>query len=82
MSSHDAVLTPIVPPEQTGKAEPPRRAEGGVLSKPRGIVVTVIVALLALAWLFPLLWALLNSFRSYEYTQANVYLSFCVWTFD
>ena len=55
---------------------PPKRAEGGVLSKPRGVVVTVIVALLALVWLFPLLWALVNSFREYDYTQANGYLSF------
>jgi multiple sugar transport system permease protein len=59
---------------------PPKRADGGVLSKPRGIVVTVIVALLALVWLFPLLWALVNSFREYDYTQANGYLSFGGWT--
>ncbi|HSU01045.1 MAG TPA: hypothetical protein VLK03_00725, partial [Nocardioides sp.] len=59
---------------------PPSRKEGGVLSKRRGTVATVIVALLALAWLFPLLWALINSFREYEYTQANGYLSFGGWT--
>ena len=49
------------PPTGDGSTRtPPKRVEGGVLSKPRGIVVTVIVALLALAWLFPLLWALIN----------------------
>ena len=63
-----------------GSRTPPKRVEGGVMSKPRGIVVTVIVALLALLWLFPLLWALINSFREYDYTQANGYLSFGGWT--
>ena len=32
---------------------PPKRAEGGVMSKPRGVVVTVIVALLALVVAVP-----------------------------
>ncbi|RYB92812.1 carbohydrate ABC transporter permease [Nocardioides glacieisoli] len=50
------------------------------MSKRRGTVATVIMALLALAWLFPLLWALINSFREYAYTQANGYLSFGGWT--
>ncbi len=58
----------------------PTRKEGGALSKSRGPLVTVIVALLALAWLFPLIWALANSFRDYNYTQANGYLSLGGWT--
>ncbi len=41
----------------------PLRGHAGGMSRPRGVVVTVIVALLALAWLFPLLWAVINSFR-------------------
>ncbi|MET0525177.1 MAG: carbohydrate ABC transporter permease [Nocardioides sp.] len=56
------------------------RAESGALSKPRGRVATAIMLLLALAWLFPLFWAVLNSFRDYEYTQRNGYLSFGGWT--
>ncbi len=48
----------------------------------RGPVVTAIVALLALAWVFPLFWAVFNSFRDYAYTSANGYLSFGGWTFD
>src|SRR6478735_4503014 len=59
---------------------PPKRVDGGVMSRPRGVVVTVIVAVLALVWLFPLLWALVNSFREYDYTQANGYLSLGGWT--
>jgi multiple sugar transport system permease protein len=71
--------TPVATTPAT-TAVPPRRAEGGVLGRPRGTVATVIMALLALAWLFPLLWALVNSFRDYDYTQANGYLSFGGWT--
>jgi multiple sugar transport system permease protein len=48
----------------------------------RGPVVTAIVALLALAWVFPLFWAVFNSFRDYAYTSANGYLSFGGWTLD
>jgi multiple sugar transport system permease protein len=36
----------------------------------------------ALAWLFPLLWALFNSFRDYAYTAENGYVSFGGFTFD
>ena len=71
--------TPVAAPP-AAKATAPTRREGGVLSKRRGTVATVIMALLALAWLFPLLWALINSFREYAYTQANGYLSFGGWT--
>ena len=35
---------------------------------------------LALIWLFPLAWAVINSFREYAYTQAHGYLSFGGWT--
>ncbi len=74
-----ATATPAAPPT-TGK--PSRDAEGGALNKPRGTITTVIMALLALAWLFPLIWAVLASFRSYAYTQQNGFLSFGGWTFD
>jgi multiple sugar transport system permease protein len=37
---------------------------------------------LAVVWLFPLLWALYNSFRDYSFTQTNGYLSFGGWTLD
>ena len=74
----ETIVAPVGPSEPPTK--PPTRAEGGVMSRPRGMVMTVIIALLALAWLFPLAWALINSFREYEYTQANGYLSFGGWT--
>ena len=71
--------TAVAAPPAT-KDTAPKRREGGVMSKRRGTVATVIMALLALAWLFPLVWALINSFREYAYTQANGYLSFGGWT--
>ncbi|MEO5853242.1 MAG: carbohydrate ABC transporter permease [Nocardioides sp.] len=63
-------------------SKPAAQADGGALGKPRGTVATVIMLLLALIWLFPLIWAVLNSFRSYTYTQQNGYLSFGGWTLD
>lgn len=54
----------------------------GTSNDRRGTIVTVIVAALALLWLFPLAWALVNSFREYNYTQVNGYLSFGGWTLD
>jgi len=37
---------------------------------------------MALLWLFPLFYAVINSLRTYEYTQENGYLSFGGWTFE
>ena len=85
MSAHDPALVATTPPDDGVRPPdrtPPKRTEGGVLSQRRGMVVTVIMAVLALLWLFPLVWALINSFREYEYTQANGYLSFGGWTFS
>jgi multiple sugar transport system permease protein len=66
----------------TAGAKAPKRIEGGVMSKPRGATATVLMAALSLIWLFPLIWAVVNSFRTYAYTQKNGYLSFGGWTFD
>jgi multiple sugar transport system permease protein len=42
----------------------------------------VFLLVVALLWLFPVLWALLNSFRDYAYTAANGYVSLGGWTFQ
>ena len=67
-----------------GRVKPPRvpkqRPESGALDRPRGRVATIAMTVLALAWMFPLFWAVLNSFRNYAYTQTNGYLSFGGWT--
>ena len=60
---------------------PPKRVEGGCHEQATGSGGDGHRrSLLALLWLFPLLWALINSFREYDYTQANGYLSFGGWT--
>lgn len=44
--------------------------------------LNVFLLIVALAWLFPLLWALFNSFRDYGYTSQHGYFSFGGFTFD
>ena len=46
------------------------------------IVLHVFLWLVALSWLFPLGWAVLNSFRDYAYTAINGYVSFGGFTFQ
>jgi multiple sugar transport system permease protein len=43
---------------------------------PRRALLYVFLTIMALGWLFPVAWALYNSFRDYEYTAANGYVSF------
>ncbi|MEP6648767.1 MAG: carbohydrate ABC transporter permease [Lapillicoccus sp.] len=43
---------------------------------PGRILLQVFLAFMALAWLFPVLFAVLNSFRDYSYTAVNGYISF------
>ncbi len=64
------------------RAVAPQQMSGGVMGKPRGRTATVIMLVLSLLWLFPVIWAVVNSFRDYNYTQANGYLSFGGWTMD
>jgi len=45
------------------------------LTAPR-VVLQVFLVVTALGWLFPLFWALLNSFRDYNYTATHGYASF------
>jgi multiple sugar transport system permease protein len=68
-------------PATRGKAAQ-QHVSSGAMSKPRGTIATIIMFVLAVVWLFPLLWAVINSFREYTYTQTHGYLSFGGWTFD
>ncbi|MEW1957424.1 carbohydrate ABC transporter permease [Kineococcus sp. NPDC059986] len=45
-------------------------------TSPARIVLYVFLIGASILWLFPLLWALFNSFRDYGYTQAHGYASF------
>jgi multiple sugar transport system permease protein len=71
---------------QTAVPAPPvteaPRADSGAMSRPRGRLAVTAMAVLSLLWLFPLFWAVLNSFRDYTYTQQNGYVSFGGWTLD
>lgn len=50
--------------------------------RPGRVALHVFLALTAFVWLFPVLWAVLNSFREYDYTSVNGYVSLGGWTFD
>jgi multiple sugar transport system permease protein len=43
---------------------------------PARVVLQAFLIITALMWLFPLVWALFNSFRDYAYTSTNGYASF------
>jgi len=61
-------LTPTT--ARAAAAAPPRRRPV------KRIVLHVFLWFVALSWLFPLGWAVLNSFRDYAYTAINGYVSF------
>ncbi len=47
---------------------------------PGRVVLHAFLMVVAVGWLFPIGWAVLNSFRDYAYTAANGYVSFGGWT--
>ncbi|MEU1686435.1 carbohydrate ABC transporter permease [Micromonospora sp. NPDC005707] len=50
--------------------------------RPARVVLHVFLAAVAVGWLFPILWAVLTSLRSYEYTATHGYVSLGGWTLD
>ena len=67
-----------------GPAAPPPPAPGrrrkGV--RPARVVLQVFLVAVSVGWLFPLVWALVNSFRDYAFTSRNGYLSIGGFTLD
>ena len=51
-------------------------------TRPQRVVLHVFLAVMAVAWLLPLLWGAFNSFRDYEYTAEHGYFSFGGFSFD
>ena len=49
---------------------------------PARVILHLFLAATALLWLFPMLWALFNSFRDYGYTLEHGYFSFGGFTLD
>jgi multiple sugar transport system permease protein len=70
-------VAPTAPPAPgpSRRAGPPRRRGPRMLLHAFLIVVSV-------AWLFPLAWAVINSFRDYAYTAEHGYASFGGFTID
>ncbi len=58
---------------------PPVRQNRKAL-RPSRVVLHVFLAVMALLWLFPVAWAVLNAFRDYAYTSVHGYVSFGGWT--
>jgi multiple sugar transport system permease protein len=48
--------------------------------RPARVVLHVFLVVVALGWLFPVAWAVLNSFRDYAYTSLHGYVSLGGWT--
>ena len=48
---------------------------------PARMVLHLFLAVIAFSWFFPVGWAVLNSFRDYQYTSVNGYVSLGGWTF-
>lgn len=63
--------------ERTARAKTPRRR-----LRPGRVVLHVFLIGTALAWFFPVLWAVINSFRDYDYTAVHGYLSLGGFTLD
>jgi multiple sugar transport system permease protein len=61
-----------------GTAPPVRRHR----THPARVVLQVFLVATALSWLFPVVWAVFNSFRDYDYTAVHGYASFGGFTFD
>lgn len=49
---------------------------------PTRVLLYVFLTVIAVSWLFPVAWAVYNSFREYEFTAANGYVSFGGFTLD
>lgn len=79
----DAPPAEAQPPRAPKPPKPPKPGSGSAaINANRGPGATAAMVVLSLVWIFPLVWAVLNSFRSYEYTQTNGYFSPGGWTFD
>ncbi len=74
--STDASTTATNPSESSPASPPPRQNSSKRALTPGRVFLYVFLIVMSLAWLFPLAWALYNSFRDYDYTAANGYVSF------
>jgi multiple sugar transport system permease protein len=74
--STTTVVAPPAPPAAPARRSGPPRRRG-----PRALLHAFLIAV-SLSWLFPLVWAVVNSFRDYAYTAEHGYVSFGGFTLD
>ncbi|HEY0453820.1 carbohydrate ABC transporter permease [Actinophytocola sp.] len=67
-------MTATIDTEQVTPRRVPPRAKQRV--RPARVVLRVFLTVLAVGWIFPILWAVYNSLRDYDYTSVNGYFSF------
>jgi multiple sugar transport system permease protein len=65
---------------QTAPRRPPVRRKQKM--RPARVVLVVVLTVLAVGWIFPILWAVYNSLRDYDYTSLHGYFSFGGFTFE
>jgi multiple sugar transport system permease protein len=73
-------MTATATAARSAPAAPPPRRRRRVT--PRRVVLHVFLSVIALAWLFPIVWAVLNSMRDYGYTSVHGYVSLGGWTLE
>ena len=59
-----------------------RRRKRSHPDRRRVVLHVFLSSITALVWLFPIVWAVLNSFRDYAYTAVHGYVSLGGWTFN
>ncbi|WP_133740456.1 carbohydrate ABC transporter permease [Actinorugispora endophytica] len=78
-------MTPTPAPTPAPTREPaagPAAPRARRTPRPARVALHVFLAATALVWLFPVAWAVLNSFRDYAFTAENGYVSFGGFTLD
>ncbi len=71
-------MTAVAESVHTAEVRRPNRRRPRV--RPQRVVLHTFLIVMALAWLFPVVWAILNSFRDYAYTSQHGYVSLGGWT--
>jgi multiple sugar transport system permease protein len=71
MTAIPSATTDVGEPHRPHVVSPPHRGP-----RPARIVLHAFLILVAVGWLFPLAWAVINSFRDYTYTSKHGYVSF------
>jgi multiple sugar transport system permease protein len=72
--------TQTVRTEQTTPRRAPVRRKQPL--RPARVVLVVVLSVLAVGWIFPILWAVYNSLRDYDYTSLHGYFSFGGFTLE